>query len=231
MAHGALLADDGDETSTKYKIPGILRKGRFGSGSSFSDSRNTSIDLSSVSGAPDFSDLDCFGNNDLNVTSNFIEKSNTENKDEAEFDISLDGADPQLSHVQLHDSQGRNVSFSRLRILEFLPILGDHPSCRCGPPITIAAEPSNEMFVDLDEYEALKANGEGRSKDQDLYLTSFTRRWTLTEECGYSPADLRKAQRKVKVMKKNRERSLNRQKVEIRFSKSLKKLKNTFAAS
>uniref|UniRef100_A0A7S1BW44 Uncharacterized protein n=1 Tax=Corethron hystrix TaxID=216773 RepID=A0A7S1BW44_9STRA len=132
----------------------------------------------------------------------------------------------QLHENDLHNSIDRKVSFSDLHILEFLPVLGDNPSCRCGPPITIASEPINETLVDLEEYESSKfANGMDNRRSQDLFLTSFNRRFVLTEEGKYSLADIRKAQKQVQAIRGERRMSIEKQKIEILLLKGLKRMR------
>uniref|UniRef100_A0A7S1BH83 Uncharacterized protein n=1 Tax=Corethron hystrix TaxID=216773 RepID=A0A7S1BH83_9STRA len=133
----------------------------------------------------------------------------------------------ELYHIRPSDDLIRRVSFDNIHILEFLPALGDNPSCRCGPPITIRREHSDERFIDLEKYEASKLeNNIGNRKGQALYISSFVRRLSLTEEGEYSAKDIRRAQKDVESIKENRKRSIKKQKMEIRCNKRLTKLKN-----
>ena len=52
-------------------------------------------------------------------------------------------------------SNRKFVRFHRIEIREYGVTLGDHPSTRIGPPVTIEWQHQAELVVDLDQYERI----------------------------------------------------------------------------
>lgn len=221
-----------DPTSSGRDIVGILRRSSYRS--CFSDSKNDrSLNLSTTTNTTDksqyidhFDDLEhthqiSSDHDEIKLINDETIQIKTSLDNEPEFMYGL-----QINHISSSIDPGKGVSFDSLHILEFLPSLGDNPACRCGPPISLRREHSNERFVDLEEYEASKIeNNVGNRCGQDLYISSFARRWALTEEGEYSLEDIRRAQNDVDLIKKNRKMSVERQKMEISYKRKLQKLK------
>lgn len=86
----------------------------------------------------------------------------------------------------------KSVSFSSLEIREYEVVIGDHPCCSRGVPVSLGWEYHEGGMMNLDDYE------EGRSPRRprcDLRTSSEERREILTDVA--SQDDLRRAQRKL----------------------------------
>jgi hypothetical protein len=86
----------------------------------------------------------------------------------------------------------KSVSFSSLEIREYEVVIGDHPCCSRGVPVSLGWEYSEAGPLNLDEYE------EGRSPRRsrfDLRTSSEERSDILSDVA--SQGDLRRAQRKM----------------------------------
>lgn len=95
-----------------------------------------------------------------------------------------------------HDSQTRTstkkkVSFGELHIREYAVILGDHPCCTVGLPLTLGWGVQGEASVGVDEHEALRT---ARSR-RELKLSLYDRHSMLSS--SYSEEELRREQRKL----------------------------------
>lgn len=72
----------------------------------------------------------------------------------------------------------RRVTFACVQIREYSTILGDHPCCPSGPPLSLGWELQREDSVELERYEKERAPVRCKSKD-DLRLKEDERRGIL----------------------------------------------------
>lgn len=85
-----------------------------------------------------------------------------------------------------HESSTKSVSFHSIQILEFRPTLGDNPSVRTGPPLTISLIPQRIDTIDVDLYELFR----NRRRDKEsIWLSTRDRTETLLSE-GYTEEDI-----------------------------------------
>jgi len=98
----------------------------------------------------------------------------------------------------------RSVSFSHISVRNYPIILGDHPVCSNGPPVTMGWRFRAETPVDVDEYES---NRPERRKPWDLIMPPEKRRTILIEEAGHTEWEIREATRGAKEVKKQRQKS------------------------
>jgi len=104
-----------------------------------------------------------------------------------------------------HSREGKlSVSFSQLSVRNYPMILGDHPVCSNGPPVTIGWRFHAESPVDVDEYESIRPE---RQKPWDLIMPPEKRRTILINEAGHTEWEIREATRGVKEVKKQRQKS------------------------
>lgn len=97
--------------------------------------------------------------------------------------------------------QKRSVSFANLEIREYSQVLGDHPYCRSGPPISLGWDFEPAFLVEVEEYESTR---EPRRTRRQMRMGSERRREILMETdgvtneegCGYTNGDLRRAERR-----------------------------------
>lgn len=85
----------------------------------------------------------------------------------------------------------KKVSFTELHIREHQVILGDHPCCTVGLPVTLGWEVQQESSVSLDDYEATRCRRRSR---HEMRLSFEERRLILSD---YSEEDVRRVQRKL----------------------------------
>ena len=85
----------------------------------------------------------------------------------------------------------KHVSFTELHIREHSVILGDHPCCTIGLPVTLDWVVEREVSVDLEDYEATR---ERRRSRTEMRLSLDDRRELLSD---ISDTDLRRVQRKL----------------------------------
>jgi hypothetical protein len=70
----------------------------------------------------------------------------------------------------------KSVKFESLHIRTFHRVLGDHPCCSTGLPITFSWNPVHESSVDINDYERER---DPRRSRQDMKLDDFTRKEIL----------------------------------------------------
>ena len=67
----------------------------------------------------------------------------------------------------------KTVSFTCIEVVELPMILGDHPSCRAGPPVQTSWDAQSRESYSLDEYEQSRSP---RRSLQEMHLSCETRR-------------------------------------------------------
>jgi hypothetical protein len=88
-------------------------------------------------------------------------------------------------------SNKKRVSFAALHIRNHSVILGDHPCCTVGLPVTLDWTVESEISVDLEAYEATRE----RRRSRPEMLLSVDDRNTLLSDMAQG--DLRRVQRKL----------------------------------
>jgi hypothetical protein len=105
-----------------------------------------------------------------------------------------------VSDADDHSASGgglkKNVSFHSLHIREYSQVLGDHPCCSLGPPVSLGWEVEAERTETVDQYEATRTRR--RSRD-DLRLSGELRRQLLSD---VSDGDVRRVQRRLQREKR-----------------------------
>jgi hypothetical protein len=114
----------------------------------------------------------------------------TDTEDEDHGSVGLPIDEPRSSRKLM--GHKKSVSFSSLEIREYEVVIGDHPCCTRGVPLSLGWEYSEAGFLNLDDYE------EGRSPRRsrvDLRTSSEERCEILSDVA--TQHDLRRAQRKM----------------------------------
>mmetsp|Transcript_20977 Transcript_20977/g.25975 ORF Transcript_20977/g.25975 Transcript_20977/m.25975 type:complete len:156 (-) Transcript_20977:105-572(-) len=94
----------------------------------------------------------------------------------------------------------RSVSFSKLEIREHAIIVGDHPSCTSGLPLSLGWKHSPDSTVmEIDEYETIRGP---RKTGELLKLNHFERKNLLKKVAGLNETELKKAERKNRVIQR-----------------------------
>ncbi|KAL9188025.1 hypothetical protein ACHAXT_006403 [Thalassiosira profunda] len=97
-------------------------------------------------------------------------------------------------------SRSRRVSFGTIVVRDYDIILGDHPCCSCGPPITIdwKYHEHDPKDVDVYEFETVLSR---KPNLRALMLNYYQRKYLLQD---YTELDFKGAVREIKRIKANR---------------------------
>jgi hypothetical protein len=90
------------------------------------------------------------------------------------------------------NTDSKSVQFSALQIRTFPMILGDHPCCKTGLPVSLDWEHTKEEVVPIEEYESSR---QVRSCRSSLRMDQSTRREILGQVSDHN--DLKRAERKM----------------------------------
>lgn len=90
------------------------------------------------------------------------------------------------------ENDQKHVSFASLEIREYNQVLGDHPCCTVGPPVSLGWDYTESPKVNVEAYEATRPR---RRTRQSLRLSFKARREILSEVA--SDADVRRVQRRL----------------------------------
>jgi hypothetical protein len=90
------------------------------------------------------------------------------------------------------NTKSKSVQFSALQIRSFPMILGDHPCCMTGLPVSLDWDHTKEEVVPIEEYES---NREARSSRSSLRMDQSTRSEILGQISDQN--DLKRAERKL----------------------------------
>jgi hypothetical protein len=97
------------------------------------------------------------------------------------------------------------VKFSTLSIRDYPPDIGDNPSAKAGPPLTLAWEPMSEIVgISIDEYESSRPP---RRFDREMIVPPDTREKIL-RDAGFSRAEITDRTKPVNVARAQRIRTI-----------------------
>jgi hypothetical protein len=99
--------------------------------------------------------------------------------------------EPPPQQQQHSDDEDKHVSFTSLEIREYKQVLGDHPCCSQGPPVSLGWDYTESPKVTVERYEATRAR---RRSKTDLKLSFEDRRDILS---SVPEADVRRVQRRL----------------------------------
>lgn len=94
----------------------------------------------------------------------------------------------------------RRISFGTVSVRDYDIILGDHPCCRCGPPLAIGWQYHQRKAVDVETYEADGALFR-RRKMREFCLNYFQRRHLLSH---YTEEDFKATKKEIKCIQRRR---------------------------
>lgn len=86
----------------------------------------------------------------------------------------------------------RRVQFRQVTVRDYAMVLGDHPCCSWGPPVTLGWAYEEYAPLEVDEYEFHHAL---RRPLRQLTLNSLKRTTMLRTHCGHTEAELKDAVR------------------------------------
>lgn len=100
----------------------------------------------------------------------------------------------------------QHVSFSTVEIRKYPIILGDHPSCSCGPPISIGWDYNGAIEVfNLNLFEQMRPP---RRHNAELKLPFRLRRELISKICGYREDQIKERLCEIEAIKKERQKTL-----------------------
>jgi hypothetical protein len=76
-------------------------------------------------------------------------------------------------------AESRHVRFGEMHVREYSQVLGDHPCCQEGPPISLGWDYSQEQTCSVDDYEAKRL--QCRRTRHELRLSFTDRREILSD--------------------------------------------------
>ncbi len=139
----------------------------------------------------------------------------------------FEGDDSNHSTVTAELRKKTRVKFSTVAIREYNRIVGDHPDCKVGPPMSISWEFAELPVQGVDEFES------NHKRRRNIRLTSITRKNMLHHVFGIPESEIRLAEKEVQKILKQRDNSVKQTKVEERaeaFLQSAKrKLRRAFS--
>mmetsp|Transcript_14023 Transcript_14023/g.17665 ORF Transcript_14023/g.17665 Transcript_14023/m.17665 type:complete len:244 (+) Transcript_14023:123-854(+) len=94
----------------------------------------------------------------------------------------------------------RCVKMGEIEIRTYPVILGDHPECSAGPPVTIDWDYSRRQILNLDEYESSR-----RCKRSNLVISYYDRKKLLKSFFRYSDREIDEAISEVNRIKRQRQ--------------------------
>jgi hypothetical protein len=113
-------------------------------------------------------------------------------------------------------STGRRVAFGVIHVREYERIVGDHPDCRVGVPLSIGWAYNQKEGMPVDQYET------HRVKKGNLRMSSITRKNLLRNVFGISDEELRDAEKEVQRIRKSREHSMKQSAVVAKTESAVK---------
>lgn len=149
-----------------------------------------------------------------------VEKEQDE-KGPAQEDTERTSADLSSDDDESHTTRKRQLSFGTITVRRYDVTLGDNPSCAKGVPVSLDWTFQEDVML-LDEYESVRdsiTSSSSCSSQSSFYLTKF-QRYQLLMASGFTPKELRKAKKQVKVVQRNRRWTNMWHHMMVRWSKS-----------
>ena len=128
-----------------------------------------------------------------------------------------------LSITTADSSSKKSVSFGLIQVREYNRVVGDNPTVRVGPPMSIGWEFVQKQAVPVDDYEKIKRPG-----TSDLRIMgSITRKSILRYEFQVSLEDIRAAEKIIQKIQRQRFRTIQQGKLvaSIEYAMELAKRK------
>ena len=134
-----------------------------------------------------------------------IESMTNSDFDETEFRDPDVIRQPQTECTSKPQKPRRRVGFSTVEIRKYPIIMGDHPDCSCGPPISIGWDYNDPIEVSLQLYEEMRPP---RRHFAELVLPFRLRRELISRNCGYGDDQIKERLSEIQAIKKERQQTL-----------------------
>lgn len=96
-----------------------------------------------------------------------------------------------------------NVSFNSVNVREYDRTIGDNPSCKSGPPISLDWSYSKKSEKSLDDYELERAASRVSSL-RSIHLNKIKRRQMLSFHWGHSEEEMKTARKHTRKTQSQR---------------------------
>ena len=111
---------------------------------------------------------------------------------------------PLLAALTNGDAETMRVRFHSVNIREYGMILGDNPSSRSGPPVTLDWDYNEVLPISLDQYEEHRAP---RRTYQQMFMNGAYRAQMLISTAGHTEDEILKIKFDCKTIRKQRDRT------------------------
>ena len=98
----------------------------------------------------------------------------------------------------------RQVHFQDIEIRRYPMILGDNPSCRIGPPVSLGWEFESLPTMTVDDYEVYRTT-HPRKSHLHLMILNYYQRTGIMERSGVDPKDVQTVERQVAKIQRQRQ--------------------------
>ena len=98
-------------------------------------------------------------------------------------------------------SDKKSVKFGTIKIRKHSVTLGDNPSCRSGPPVTLGWDFIEDSSIALSEYEDKRAP---RRKSHQIYMHKNQRKHLLENSAGFTPDEIERTTKEIKKIQRQR---------------------------
>ena len=102
----------------------------------------------------------------------------------------MESANVNQSCQSQNTQKRKSVSFSIISIREHALMIGDHPYCTTGLPLSLDWGSSKTHVVDIDEYEKIRPQ---RRSGVQMKTTYLERKNLLKRVSGYNESDIKRA--------------------------------------
>jgi len=120
-----------------------------------------------------------------------------DNADAAGSDVSAS------SNLSTSGNMKRSVSFSAVNVREYDRTIGDNPSCRSGPPLSLDWSYTKATTKNLDEFELERSSQRHLYKNK-LHVNKYRRRNMLAFHWGHSQEEMKTARNHTKKLQRQR---------------------------
>jgi len=128
----------------------------------------------------------------------------TDENDAEDADRTAGSALNSLDLSRYGKMMNRSVSFTSVDVREYDQTIGDNPSCRSGPPLSLdwSYSKKHKQPNTLDQYE-IERQDRARSLSQ-LHVTKYRRRNLLSFNWGHSEEEMKSARQETKKLQRQR---------------------------
>eukprot|EP01082_Thalassiosira_pseudonana_P003336 g3571.t1 g3571 contig12:2345064-2346452(+) len=130
----------------------------------------------------------------------------TDHADRAAGSLDDTSGNGRSRHSSSSSKMRRNVSFNSVAVREYDRTIGDNPSCRSGPPLSLDWSYSKASERNLDAYEEERSTQRaGRiNRPQRFHVNKYKRRNMLAFHWGHTEEEMKEARSVTKQMQRQR---------------------------